>query len=199
MPTHLLAGATDPSGILLPQQPLPRSMFGEASKLDNFRCETNPVWLGLENSSSRRKRKRAVFVHSGQSLEDMYKYVPSPPTSRLDLACASLHWRHAAPTAPDTLWCYPYFTQDPFALRATPDLYIMGCQPEFGTRLLSNADFEDVPDPAEEEERKCRVVVVPGFKETGTLVLVNLRNLEVKTIEFGSEVVKNYVNGSGHS
>lgn len=173
-------------------------MFGGASKSNNFRCETNPVWLGTESGSpTGRKRKRSVFVHSGQSLEDMYKYVPSPPTTRLDLACASLHWRHSAPTAPDTLWCYPYFTQDPFALQGTPDLYIVGCQPEFATRLVSSNDFDDT---LQEEERRCRVVVVPGFKETGTLVLVNLKNLEVKTIEFGSRPVKNSSNSSnGHS
>ncbi|THH05578.1 hypothetical protein EW145_g4698 [Phellinidium pouzarii] len=138
MPVHLLTGATDPSGTLLPQQPLPRAMFGTVKTYEGFNCETNPVWLGIENedlgSSAGEAWKRSLLVHSGQSLEDMYKYVPSPPTSRLDLACATLHWRHAAPTAPDTLWCYPYLTADPFVLQRTPDLYVLGCQPHFDTR-----------------------------------------------------------------
>lgn len=194
MPVHLLAGATDPSGTLLPQQPLPRAMFGSVKRYEGFNCETNPVWLGVENddlgSSSGEVWKRSLLVHSGQSLEDMYKYVPSPPTSRLDLACATLHWRHAAPTAPDTLWCYPYLTADPFVLQRTPDLYVLGCQPQFGTRLVSSSDYSD--GPAEQsEEKKCRVVLIPRFKETGTLVLVNLRNLAVKTVKFGVENRKN--------
>ncbi|KAI5124046.1 hypothetical protein M0805_003875 [Coniferiporia weirii] len=188
MPVHLLAGATDPSGIILPQQPLPRAMFNAANKLGSLSCETNPVWLGLENtlpgSSSDRIQKRSLLVHSGQSLEDMYKYVPSPPTSRLDLACATLQWRHAAPSAPDTLWCYPFLTTDPFVLHRTPDLFVLGCQPEFATRIVSDYD-DGAHGQGQGEEKRCRVVLVPGFKDTGTLVLVNMRNLEVRRMEFG--------------
>ncbi|KAH8108472.1 DNA polymerase alpha/epsilon subunit B-domain-containing protein [Phellopilus nigrolimitatus] len=186
MKVHLLAGATDPSGTLLPQQPLPRAMFGTAKSCNNFSSETNPVWLGIESvtpTSSKRKKQRSLLVHSGQSVEDMYKYVPSPPSTRLDLACAALQWRHAAPSAPDTLWCYPYLTADPFVLHHTPDLYVLGCQPEYATRLVSSTDYDG---PEEESgEKLCRVVLVPRFKETGTLVIVNMKNLEVKRIEFG--------------
>ncbi|EJD02090.1 uncharacterized protein FOMMEDRAFT_109238 [Fomitiporia mediterranea MF3/22] len=186
MPVHLLAGARDPSGTLLPQQALPRAMFGEVKTFENFSCETNPAWLGFnaDPSSGKDARQRAVLVHSGQSVEDMYKYVPSPPTTRLDLACATLQWRHIAPTAPDTLWCYPYQTTDPFVLKRTPDLYVVSCQPEFGTRLVSSNDFGETAT-SEDGERKCRVVLVPNFNETGCLVLVNMRSLEVKCVEFG--------------
>ena len=188
MPVHLLAGPSDPSGVLLPQQPLPRGMFGDVKKYDGFCCETNPTWLSIEHgqddSSTGTKKLRSIFVHSGQSINDMFKYVPSPPTSRLDLACAALHWRHAAPTAPDTLWCYPYFTADPFILKGTPDLYVLGCQPEFGTRVVSSRDI-DGDEEDDGEERKCRVVLVPSFKETGQLILVNMRTLAVQVVEFG--------------
>ena len=182
MPVHLLPGAKDPASTLLPQQALPRGMFGEVKAFQNFACETNPVYLGLKTSQNEESNiQRLLYVHSGQSIDDMYKYIPSPPTTRLDLACATLQWRHAAPTAPDTLWCYPYLNTDPFVLRNTPDLYIVGCQPEFATRLVSSGDFGDDSDG----ERRCRVVLVPHFKDTGCLVLVNLRNLEVKCVEFG--------------
>ena len=188
MPIHLLPGAKDPSSALLPQQALPRAMFGDVKTFDNFACETNPVWLGYKTGNPRSEPaqnsvQRLLYVHSGQSIDDMYKYVPSPPTTRLDLACATLNWRHVAPTAPDTLWCYPYMTTDPFVIRRTPDLYIVGCQPEFATRLASSNDFGDDSEP--EGERQCRVVLVPTFKESGCLVLVNMRNLEVKRVEFG--------------
>ncbi|KAL5529429.1 hypothetical protein ACEPAG_5414 [Sanghuangporus baumii] len=184
MPVHLLPGAKDPSSSLLPQQALPRGMFGDAKSFQNFACETNPVWLGLRTIPSEAGQsdlQRLLYVHSGQSVEDMYKYVPSPPTTRLDLACATLQWRHTAPTAPDTLWCYPYLNTDPFVMKQTPDLYIVGCQPEFATRLVSSNDFDD----DSEVERRCRVVLVPSFKDSGCLALVNLRNLEVKCVEFG--------------
>ena len=32
----------------------------------------------------------------------------------------SLRWRHMAPTAPDTLACYPFYIEDPFILSETP-------------------------------------------------------------------------------
>ena len=189
MPVHLLAGASDPSGTLLPQQSLPRAMFGDVKGLNNFKCETNPTWLGLEGSSEgSSSNRRSMLLHSGQAVEDMYKYVPSPPVSRLDLACNSISWRHMAPTAPDTLWCYPYLTTDPFVLRYTPDLYVVGCQPEFGTRLLRSSDMD-----SEEEARHCRVVLVPEFKSSGELVLVNMRNLDVKCVKFGTMGFKEQV------
>ena len=185
MPVHLLAGASDPSGTLLPQQALPHAMFGDVKKLENFHCETNPTWFGLEgNNAGPSSGRRSMLVHSGQALDDMFKYVPSPPVSRLDLACNSIIWRHMAPTAPDTLWCYPYLTTDPFVLRHSPDLYVVGCQPEFATRLV-RSDEIDV-DAGEEEQRRCRVVLVPQFKSTGELVLVNMRNLDVRCVKFGA-------------
>ncbi|TDL27210.1 hypothetical protein BD410DRAFT_761860 [Rickenella mellea] len=164
MPVHVLAGASDPSGALLPQQALPRAMFGAVREHYNFACETNPSWLGVAG--------RSLLVDSGQPLEDMFKYLPSPPVTRLSIATSTLRWRHTAPTAPDTLWCYPYFTADPFVLNVTPHVYIAGNQPLFATRLVKDGDV------------KCRVVLVPGFSETGALVLVNLKSLRVRVVQF---------------
>ena len=95
------------------------------------------------------------------------------------MAASTLHWRHMAPTAPDTLWCHPYFTTDPFVLAETPDLYLVGNQPEFRTKLVVDARGAGTAAPA-----RCRIVLVPGFRETGMLVLVNLRTLGVKTVRF---------------
>lgn len=49
MIVHLLPGDTDPAGITLPQQPLPRAMFGTAKDYESFRTETNPCWIGVGN------------------------------------------------------------------------------------------------------------------------------------------------------
>jgi DNA polymerase delta subunit 2 len=82
-----------------------------------------------------------------------------------------------APTAPDTLWCHPYFSSDPFLMQDTPDLYIIGGQPRFNTRL--------VDEDGDGGRKRCRILLVPAFAKTGLLVLVNLRTLDVKTVEFG--------------
>lgn len=48
MTVHLVPGAADPAGATLPQQPIPRAMFGEAKVSEGFLTETNPCWLGIE-------------------------------------------------------------------------------------------------------------------------------------------------------
>ncbi|KAH8107222.1 DNA polymerase alpha/epsilon subunit B-domain-containing protein [Cristinia sonorae] len=195
MPIHILPGASDPAWTILPQQPLPRAMFGGASAFSTFTSETNPTYIQIGpssavsspssgNASSSKTSAststtptRTLLVNSGQPLDDMFKYLASPPHDRLSLAESTLHWRHMAPTAPDTLWCHPYFTTDPFVISQTPDLYIIGNQPRFATRMVTE----------KESGKRCRVVLVPGFRETGTIALVNLRNLEVKTVCFKLE------------
>ncbi|CAL1704119.1 unnamed protein product [Somion occarium] len=194
MPIHVLPGESDPSGTILPQQTLPRAMFGGASAYSSFRCETNPAYIHIASGSASNaaakngassskvdasERRRTLLVNSGQPLNDMFKYLDSPPHTRLSIASSTLHWRHMAPTAPDTLWCHPYFTTDPFIFAETPDLYIIGNQPAFGTKMVT--------DKQDEDEARCRIILVPGFRQTGTLVLVNLRTLDVKTVSFAAQ------------
>ncbi|KAK2460559.1 hypothetical protein APHAL10511_007029 [Amanita phalloides] len=176
IPVHLLPGENDPSGIFLPQQPLPRAMFGQVSKSSSFYCETNPTYLHLQSGQI----AKTLLVNSGQPLNDMFKYLPSPPNTRMDVLESTLKWRHMAPTAPDTLWCHPYFTKDPFIITTMPHLYIVGCQKKFGTRLVKH-ERED------EKLQQCRIVMVPNFSETGILVLINVRTLDVKTISFAAD------------
>ncbi|KAH9854008.1 DNA polymerase alpha/epsilon subunit B-domain-containing protein [Lenzites betulinus] len=214
IPVHLLPGPSDPAATILPQQPLPRAMFGGASHHATFSCESNPAYIHLAPSdpsapstsrasqpgASGSKNKtngasparqgnpgpsRTVLVHSGQPVDDMFKYVPTPPISRLTLAEATLRWRHMAPTAPDTLWCHPYFARDPFVFTHTPDVYVVGNQPAFATKLVE--DDEQDKDKDAETRKRCRIVLLPSFKDSGVLVLVNLRTLAVKKVQFAVE------------
>lgn len=212
IPIHLLPGASDPSGTILPQRCLPRAMFGDASNYSSFSCETNPAFIHIttdpstpshhakskEASTSKSSSatgptlNRTFLVNSGQPVDDMYKYLPTPPHTRLSMAESTLRWRHMAPTAPDTLWCHPYFSEDPFIITETPDFYIIGNQPEFKTKLVTDkarqrssggtSGIDEV-----ESEKRCRVILVPNFRETGMIVLANLRTLGVKTLSFAVE------------
>lgn len=177
MPVTILPGESDPTGTLLPQQPLPRAMFGTVKGYDNFECVTNPMWMSAGSTS--------ILAHAGQPLSDMFKYLPSPPATRIGIAASTLHWRHMAPTAPDTLWCYPYFTMDPFILSSTPDVYIVGNQPAFQTCLVEDGQADGEGEG--EGKRRCRIVLVPSFAETGRLVLINTRSLDVRTVDFALE------------
>jgi len=185
MPIHILPGESDPSGTILPQQSFPRAMFGDATRFPTMVCETNPTYLTIATDSeahqpSRPSIKRKLMVNSGQPLNDMFKYLTKPHT-RLSVLESTLKWRHMAPTAPDTLWCHPYFSEDPFIMTETPDIYLVGGQKKFRTKLVTER-------PSSKDKNKstirCRIVMVPSFAETGILVLVNLRTLEVKCVNF---------------
>jgi len=188
---HILPGDSDPSGSIIPQQALPRAMFGHASSFASFSSETNPTYIRLATgpqgsdgevdpadlASSSTTLIRTILATSGQPLNDMCKYIPTVPTTRLDLTEATLKWRHMAPTAPDTLWCHPFFTMDPFIIAETPDIYAIGCQPRFATRL------------AKDGKRRSRVILVPSFAQTGILVLVGLKSLDVRIVRLTEDIL----------
>ncbi|KAF7322784.1 Glutamate decarboxylase [Mycena chlorophos] len=181
MPVHLLPGASDPSGVILPQQPFPRAMFGAVSAYANFACETNPTYLRIAPGTDEapdNSAARTLLINSGQPVNDMLKYLASPPNTPLSIAESTLRWRHIAPTAPDTLWVHPYFTMDPFLMSGTPDVYIVGGQRRFGTKIVSEKG---------DDKKRCRVVLVPRFAESGIVVLINLRTLEVRCVCLGVE------------
>jgi DNA polymerase delta subunit 2 len=185
MPVHILPGVSDPAGVILPQQPFPPAMFGDAARYSTFSCETNPTYLSLSTEAGpsdpiKPPIKRTLLVNSGQPLNDMFKYLPTPPNTRLSMLENTLKWRHMAPTAPDTLWCHPFRDDDPFIIRQTPDICIVGGQKKFGTRLVTGQEGMS----KEGNPQRCRIVLVPSFALTGILVLVNLRNLDVKRIDF---------------
>src|SRR5262249_35638467 len=97
--------------------------------------------------------------------------------------------RHIAPTAPDTLWCYPYFNADPFIVQETPHVYIVGGQERFATKMVV-----DSIDDGGDDKTRCRLVMVPEFAKTEVLVLLNLRTLNVKTVTFAVHGMR----GDGH-
>ncbi|TFY54896.1 hypothetical protein EVJ58_g8586 [Rhodofomes roseus] len=219
MPVHILPGASDPAGTLLPQQPFPRAMFHGASAYASFSCETNPTYIRVgapstfvppvpntgkgkqKASAAATSTSNGAAANSGTLAHDTGLVWPASRGH-------SLHWRHLAPTAPDTLWCHPYFAQDPFVLAETPDVYVVGNQPAFGTKIISergwgkrrggggdeemevDSDGDEVEEKGMEGEggqKRCRVVLVPTFKKTGVLVLLNLRTLAVRTVQFAVE------------
>ncbi|KAK4687131.1 DNA polymerase delta subunit 2, partial [Tremellales sp. Uapishka_1] len=163
LPITLIPGPSDPAGATLPQQPLPKVMFGPAGKRGGgLEVATNPTWLEVG--------ERSFLGTGGQTLDDIFRYLPSE--SRLGMAKRTLEWRHVAPTAPDTLWIYPFPDTDPFIIQHRPDVYFIGNQPEFETALVG--------DPA----APTRIVLIPSFAETGIVVLLCLETLECKTVGF---------------
>lgn len=172
LPVNLVPGPSDPCGAVLPQQPMPKVMFG-GKKMEGLECNTNPTWLEIGDrryaGQSFLGLTYSFLCSGGQTIDDVFKYLPGK--SRLPMAERTLEWRHIAPTAPDTLWIYPFPDNDPFIIRERPSVYVVGNQPEFETALVGNED-------------KTRIVMLPSFAATGTVALVCLETLEVKTVAF---------------
>ena len=99
---------------------------------------------------------------------------------------STLKWGHMAPTAPDTLSCYPYDHShlEPFIIREVPSIYFAGNQPEFRYKYF------------EMERENSLMVLVPDFSIVKTCVLVNLKNLECSSISFATELSSIGNNGS---
>lgn len=115
------------------------------------------------------------------------KLTPPPPLfpDARQVLVNTLLWRHMAPTAPDTLPCYPFSDADPFVIggcggggstHPVPDFFFSGGARGLGTRVVRDG------------ARSVRVVCVPDFSQTATAVLVDLdsANCDVSPITFST-------------
>ncbi|KAL3465548.1 DNA polymerase alpha/epsilon subunit B-domain-containing protein [Aspergillus heterothallicus] len=209
MPITIMPGETDPANFALPQQPIHRAMFPrsraycapppsgeEKAEAGWFDSVTNP-WEGDVEGWR-------FWGSSGQNVDDVLRYLNfadedgkidpnSDAEERLRIMEAMLRWRCGVPTAPDTIWSYPFQTHDPFVMQACPHLFFTGNQPQFKTAIIEGytplkfgddtemgGTDEDTPVPF------VRLVSIPKFRETGELVLVDTETLEVELVKFGT-------------
>lgn len=166
IPVTLLPGDADPTSIALPQAPVHQAMFPHSRAymelptsglIGSFDSATNPYEFDLDGWR---------FVGTGgQTVDDVFRYVPGD--KRLEMMEAMLRWRLWAPTAPDTLWCYPYQDGDAFVMKECPHVFFVGNQPKYETTLVEGPLGQTV-----------RVIAIPEFKKTGEIVVLDLETLE---------------------
>ena len=163
IPVDLMPGADDPANFLLPQQPLHPCLLPHSSQLATLNMCTNPYCCDVDGVR--------IVGSSGQPLDDMLRYAEAD--DRLALLGRSLEYQHLAPTAPDTLGCFPFEGRDPFVVKECPHIYFAGNQPAYETAELSGP-----------EGQRVRTVLVPDFAKEHTCVLVNLDTLECTPLSF---------------
>ncbi|KAF9355976.1 hypothetical protein BGX26_005869 [Mortierella sp. AD094] len=161
----IMPGESDPSSVTMPQQPIHPALLRSARDYSTFQSVTNPYWSCIDNVT--------ILGTSGQTIDDIYKYVKSE--NRLEMAKKTLNWGHMAPTAPDTLWCYPFKDKDPFIMKQIPHIYFIGNQDKFATELVTG-----------KEGHQTRIVMLPAFATTGTIALVNLRTLDCHSVSIST-------------
>lgn len=183
IPVALMPGENDPSDKALPQQPLHKALFQQP--LRNYFHENNRHILDLTTNPSRYDIEGIdLLATSGQNIDDICKYVipyqkqdelPVPNDTiehRLDLMECTLRWQNIAPTAPDTLWTYPFQDSDPFILDQLPHVYVVGNQPTFGYRDL---DLDGT---------NIKIISIPEFSSSGEVVILDLTTLEPEIVKF---------------
>ncbi|KAE9465942.1 hypothetical protein C3L33_02104, partial [Rhododendron williamsianum] len=152
VPLDIMSGPNDPANFALPQQPLHRCLFPGSSAYNTFKSCTNPHSFELDNIR--------FLGTSGQNIDDLEKY--SEAKDKLDFMERTLRWRHIAPTAPNTLGCYPFTDRDPFFVESCPHVYFVGNQDRYDTRIIKGSEGQVV-----------RLVCIPRFGETGIAVVVS--------------------------
>jgi DNA polymerase delta subunit 2 len=201
VPVDILPGSTDPSNFTLPQQPLHKCLLPSASTYSTLGRLTNPAWTQLhdglqclvtagQNVDDLGKYCEApapIDVRVQRTWHALFlrqyrdELMRGPSLTPLFFVCfvvsaqfleQSLRWRVVAPTAPDTLGCYPYQEKDPFVLSEAPHLYVVGNQPAYATRLCQEQSGAG---------QQVRAVCVPTFATTGTAVLVDLNSPTLAT------------------
>ncbi|TDH13382.1 hypothetical protein EPR50_G00056930 [Perca flavescens] len=165
VPVDVMPGQFDPTNYTLPQQPLHRCMFPLASVFPTLQLASNPHQAHIHGVR--------FLGTSGQNVSDIQKY--SSMEDHLEILEETLRLRHLAPTAPDTLGCYPFYQKDPFILEECPHVYFSGNAPKFGSKLVKGADGQEV-----------LLVCVPDFSSSQTASLVNLRTLTCEPLAFSA-------------
>lgn len=169
VPVDIMPGSNDPANFSLPQQRLHSCLFPGASVYNTFHAATNPHCFELDGVR--------FLGTSGQNIDDLYKY--SDADDQVEFMERTLKWRHIAPTAPDTLGCYPYTDKDPFIINACPHIYFCGNQKNFMTRTLKGEDGQLV-----------RLVSIPSFSDSGIAVLVNLKDLSCHVLSLSTDLLE---------
>ncbi|XP_022075503.1 DNA polymerase delta subunit 2 [Acanthochromis polyacanthus] len=165
VPVDVMPGQYDPTNYTLPQQPLHRCMFPLSSVYPTLQLASNPYQADIDGVR--------FLGTSGQNVCDIQRY--SSMESHVEILEETLRLRHLAPTAPDTLGCYPFYLKDPFILEECPHIYFSGNAPAFESKLIKGPDGQEV-----------LLVTVPEFSSTQTACLINLRTLHCEPISFSA-------------
>ena len=174
VPVDVMPGGCDPATHALPQQPLHACLFPHSTRHSGFSCVTNPHDAALKGVR--------IVGHAGQPTDDLQRC--STTRDPLALLESTLRWQHMAPTAPDTLACYPFCDTDPFILDSCPHVYFTANQSEFATKLVKG-----------EQGQEVRLISVPSFATTGTIAVLDLDTLECHPVVFSMRADEEAENG----
>nr|XP_023015555.1 DNA polymerase delta small subunit [Leptinotarsa decemlineata] len=159
----LMPGENDPSNHILPQKEMHHCMFPQSAPFRSLHQVSNPYFCSLNGTK--------ILGTSGQPLRDLSWYSDiSDPLEGLEKC---LLWNHLAPTAPDTLACFPSYDKDPFIIDDCPHVFFAGNQAGFSTKMAIGDDGQ-----------KVRLIAIPEFSKTFQVAVLDLKNLDCTPMIF---------------
>ena len=126
---------------------------------------TNPQWIDAQTVKILEQVAK-MWMISRNTL-----YLKDHQFTSIEIMENNIKWQNFVPTAPDTLYCYPYENYDPFIFSDDlPHVYFVGNQQQFDSKLL------------EHDGVNVRLISIPKFKESGQFVLLDLDTLETEVV-----------------
>ncbi|KAL9061731.1 MAG: hypothetical protein Q9206_000354 [Seirophora lacunosa] len=172
IPITLIPGESDPANVSMPQQPLHPAMLPRSRNYCAMPGSSEPGWFdSVTNPWEGDVDGWRMMGTGGQPIDDVFKYVEGD--ERLEMMESLMRWRCGAPTAPDTLWSYPFQDRDPFVIEECPHVYFVGNQPRYETTVIEGPAGQTV-----------RLICVPRFRDTGEVVLLDTDTLETEVMKF---------------
>jgi DNA polymerase delta subunit 2 len=168
----VMPGDLDPSNCFLPQQPIHPLLLRSASRQTTLKLVTNPyevTFVPLNDDDAPGTKKAddpsgcMCLFQSGQCLEDVLVQSQLGPLEAME---RMLQWGLMAPTAPNTLACYPFKDMDPFVIDTTPHVFV-SCNHREGlqTSLVKHPGGG-----------VTRLIAVPEFHRAGQVVLLDINS-----------------------
>lgn len=121
----VMPGEYDPSNHVLPQQAMHHCMFPKSMVYKSLNQVPNPYECEIGGAR--------ILGSSGQPVTNILAFCDIQES--IDVLECCLKWNHLAPTAPDTLGCYPFYENDPFVIEDCPHVMFAGNQEKFSTKL----------------------------------------------------------------
>eukprot|EP01059_Diplonema_ambulator_P006638 TRINITY_DN16287_c0_g1_i1.p1 TRINITY_DN16287_c0_g1~~TRINITY_DN16287_c0_g1_i1.p1 ORF type:complete len:461 (+),score=61.71 TRINITY_DN16287_c0_g1_i1:43-1383(+) len=160
VPVDVMPCGTDPTNAFIPYQPIHPCLLPCSFDSVNTSLVPSPFSFTFKGVDA--------LGTSGENLSELHTYTIDQPTTRLLTVIVDSGL--LAPTAPDTLQCYPFQGTDPLQFSTQPRLLFAGSAPDFSTDLVVR------------ETGQTRVVAVPKFTEKPGITLVDFNSDDLATM-----------------
>lgn len=164
---HVIAmpGQADVTDSFLPQNAMPGFCFPTAKKTGKLTTVSNPGCFSLMG--------REFMITDGTNVQTLLS-LSKDLENELDVLEVTLNARHFAPNCPESNPCFPSHLKDDLVIDSPCHFFICGASKSFLSKTILGQDHV------------VKLVAVPAFSKTRSIVLLDADSLESYELSFGS-------------